>query len=74
MYRMSAHQGLICRLEGNDIVIESQGPIDESEIQKLMRHVNDYELRETISRETAAVRDAVLAAALIRITETHIEQ
>ena len=74
MYRMSARHGLICRLDGDEIVVESHAQLDEAEILTLTRHVNDYQLREIIKQETASVRDAVLAAALIRITETQIYQ
>ena len=71
IYRMSGTLGLICREDGSDFVVESNAELNQLEIVTLMRHVNDYQLRESISQETAAIRDAVLAAALIRITREH---
>ena len=69
IYRMSAVLGLACRLDGDDIVVESMHVPEQSQVSLLLRHINDYQLRETIGEKTAPVRDAILAAALLRITE-----
>ena len=69
IYRLSADMGLTCRLDGDEIVIESIREVEQSEVLLLLRHINDYQLRETIGERTSAIRDAILAAALLRITE-----
>ena len=69
IYRLSTNLGLMCRLDGDQIVVESLVPVDDRDLALLMRHINDYQLREIIGQRTSSMRDAILAVALIRITE-----
>ncbi|NDA80923.1 MAG: hypothetical protein EBX92_07390 [Actinobacteria bacterium] len=70
MYRMSGEFSLICRRDGDSYVVESTVEIGENAIRDLLRHINDYQLREIVSRQTAVMRDAILGAALLRLAES----
>ena len=69
MYRLSTNLGLVCRLDGDQIIVESHAPLNDTDLALLMRHVNDYQLREIIGQRTSPMRDAILAVALLRVTE-----
>ena len=69
MYRMSGDFGLACRRDGDVYVVESTVEIGEDATREFLRHINDYQLREIVSSQTADLRDAILGAALLRITE-----
>lgn len=73
IYRLSTNLGLVCRLDGDQIIVESLAPVDDTDLALLMRHINDYQLREIIGQRTASMRDAILAVALHRITEQREE-
>lgn len=69
MYRMSGDLGLACRQDGDCFVIESIESLDDDTTTLLLRHINDYQLREMVSERTAGMRDAILGAALLRLAE-----
>lgn len=73
MYRMSGDFGLACRREGGVYVVESTVEIGEDATRQFLKHINDYQLREIVSSRTADLRDAILAAALLRVTEARDE-
>lgn len=69
IYRMSGELGLACRQDDDSYVIESVVPTDDETTSLLLRHINDYQLRELVSERTAGLRDAILGAALLRLAE-----
>ncbi|MBU6174394.1 MAG: hypothetical protein KGQ60_11350 [Planctomycetes bacterium] len=68
LYRMSGNHGLMCRVEKKEIVVLGTKMMNEDELSILLRHVNDYVLRENIELRTGKMRDAILGAALIKVT------
>ena len=70
MYRMSGDYGLVCRSDGDSLVVESTVVLNEDATALFLRHLNDYQLREIVSNQTAHVRDAILGAALLRLAES----
>lgn len=70
IYRMSGELGLICRKDGESYVVESTEQVDGETLKLFLRHLNDYQLRETILERTGVMRDAILGAALMRLTES----
>lgn len=68
LYRMSGNHGLMCRVEEREIVVLGTRMMSEDELSILLRHVNDYVLREDIELRTEKMRDAILGAALIKVT------
>jgi len=69
MYRMSGDLGLVCRKEAESYVVESNEIVGDDSMKLFLRHINDYQLREIVSEQTADMRDAILGAALLRLTE-----
>ena len=69
MYRMSGDLGLVCRMEANSYIVESTEIVGDDAMKLFLRHINDYQLREIVSEKTTDMRDAILGAALLRLTE-----
>lgn len=74
IYRMSGELGLACRQDDDSYVIESVVPTDDETTSLLLRHINDYQLRELVSERTAGLRDAILGAALLRLAEPEADE
>lgn len=73
VYRCSADLGLLVRVDDDCIKVNSTRELTADEKDVLLRHVNDYALREKIANETEDYRNAILAAALLRLSEHPIE-
>jgi His-Xaa-Ser system protein HxsD len=73
IYRSSGDLGLTVSsdVEGHHIL--SSRELTLVELNTLLRDVNDYALREIIAEETRVYRDAILGAALIRVTSQQNE-
>lgn len=73
IYRSSGDLGLtvISDVDGHRIL--STRELTLNELNTLLRDINDYALREIIAEETRVYRDAILGAALIRITSQQNE-
>ena len=67
VYRCSADLGLLVLVDKGCIKILSTRELTIEETDILLRHVNDYALREKIANETEEYRNAILAAALLRL-------
>ena len=68
IYRCSSDLGLTFRALGDGTHIYSSRELTTQELEELLRHVNDYSLRELVFERTQNYRDAILGAALIRLT------
>ena len=73
IYRCSASLGLMIRVDEGMFHILSTREIEDDELDELLRHINDYQLREVIFGRTQKYRDAILGAALIRLTSQQDE-
>lgn len=73
IYRCSASLGLMIRVDEGMFHVLSTREIEDDELDELLRHINDYQLREVIFGRTQKYRDAILGAALIRLTSQQDE-
>jgi His-Xaa-Ser system protein HxsD len=73
VYRCSATLGLMIRVDEEMIHVLSTRKIEDDEVDALLRHINDYQLREVVFGRTQKYRDAILGAALIRLTSQQDE-
>ena len=69
IYRMSGRIPLTFLSRPDEICLLANRTLSSDEELELLRHINDYTLRETITRETEGFRDAVLGVALMRIID-----
>lgn len=56
-------------MEAESYIVESTEVVGDDSMKLFLRHINDYQLREIVSEKTANMRDAILGAALLRLTE-----
>ena len=68
IYRCSADLALTFKRELDGNHIYSSRALTIQELEELLRHINDYSLREIVFQRTQNYRDAILGAALIRLT------
>ena len=68
IYRLSSDLGLTFKSEHDGNHIYCSRELTAQELDELLRHINDYSLREIVFHRTQDYRDAILGAALIRLT------
>jgi His-Xaa-Ser system protein HxsD len=73
IYRSSGELGLTVVSDAHGHRISSTRELSLIELNTLLRDINDYALREIIAEETRVYRDAILGAALIRVTSQQNE-
>jgi len=73
LYRCSAHLGLTFKSEADGHHIYSSRELTTQELDELLRNINDYSLREIVFERTQDYRNAILGAALIRLTSQQVD-